>query len=83
VGAGSRHGRRDRRAPSCTCLATSRAAEDGLWGVNAVVPTELLVRKTWLDLRITVHSVAFCCMDAPDLKVVTMNGLSWNEEPSP
>lgn len=61
-------------------LATVRVPEDGLWGMDLVVPPDAL-RTTWGDLQITLGSVAFHWADPPGLKVALLNGLSWTEAP--
>lgn len=61
-------------------LETVRVPEDGLWAMDLVVPPEAL-RATWVDLQITVGSVAFHWSDPPELKVALLNGLSWTEAP--
>lgn len=61
-------------------FSTVTVPEDGLWGMDFVVPPEAL-RTTWVDLQITIGSVAFHWADPPELKVALLNGLSWTEAP--
>jgi hypothetical protein len=63
-------------------IASMRVPEDGLWGIETIVPPELL-REKWVDMKVTLSAVAFHWADAPYLQVAMMNGLEWTEVPTP
>lgn len=57
-----------------------QVTEDNLWGITTIVPADVLTRP-WVDLTISLSSIAFHWLDAPYLKVAVLNGLEWTEEP--
>lgn len=63
-------------------FGTALALEDGLWGIDFVVPADML-QSSWVDLKITISTIAFHWADPPDLKVAMLNGLTWSEIGAP
>jgi len=53
--------------------------DSGLWGIDTIVPASMLRDAKWVDLTLVVSAVAWHWAEPPDLRVVVLNGLFWDE----
>lgn len=58
---------------------TGAVPEDGLWGIDVVVPAELLRDRDWVDVSIRASAVAYHWAEPPDLRVIVLGGVFWEE----
>jgi hypothetical protein len=58
---------------------TGAVPEDGLWGIDTVVPAELLRDRAWVDVSIRASAVAYHWAEPPDLRVIVLGGFFWEE----
>jgi hypothetical protein len=53
--------------------------EQGLFGLDVVIPATELAHHGWIDLHVLVSAVGFHWVDAPDLKAIVIFDLQWDE----
>lgn len=62
-------------------LRDTGAVEEGFWVLETDVSGPMLHDLRWLDLVLTISTVAFQWAEPPDLRIAVLNSVQWTELP--